>query len=69
MSNVQISKEYLKELQYMHRLVASLHEAWLGDPYGEPDEKLIYLRLKRLMDWIGQPEEEVSARYETEGEL
>jgi len=42
----------------MHRLVASLHEAWLGDPFSEPDEKLIFLRLKRLMDWVGQPGEE-----------
>jgi len=65
---VNVSKEYLKELQYMHKLVCSLHDAWLGDPFNEPDEKLIEIRLKRLMDWLGQPEEEVSARYDPEGE-
>lgn len=65
---VNVSKEYLKELQYMHKLVCSLHDAWLGDPFSEPDEKLIEIRLKRLMDWLGQPEEEVSARYDPEGE-
>lgn len=47
-----------KEYEHMHRLVTSLHNAWLGNPYGEVDEKLIEIRLKRLMDWFGRDDED-----------
>jgi len=55
---VKVSEEYLKELQYMHKLVCSLHDAWLGNPFGEVDEKLIEIRLKRLMDWFRVEDED-----------
>jgi tRNA(Ile2) C34 agmatinyltransferase TiaS len=56
--NVEVSKEYLKELQELHRRASSLHNAWLGTPFGETDEKLIEIRLKRLMDWFRSDEED-----------
>jgi len=55
---VSVSSEQLKEFQELHRRVASLHNAWLGNPYGEVDEKLIEIRLKRLMDWFSRDDEE-----------
>jgi len=55
---VSVSSEQLKEFQELHRRVASLHNAWLGNPFGEVDEKLIEIRLKRLMDWFGRDDED-----------
>ena len=67
--NIEVSRSYLKELQELHRRVSRLHDAWLGDPYGEPDEKLIEIRLKSLMEWFGaeDPHADESIRYNPEG--
>lgn len=57
-SHTTIATEQLKELQELHRRVASLHNAWLGTPFAETDEKLIDIRLKLLMDWFGRGSED-----------
>jgi len=52
MVTMTVSKDELTMLRKTHRLAGKLHDAWLGDPYGEPNELEIYRRVQNLMHWF-----------------